>query len=44
MLKDTDAPLDGGALMSHCRKSTWDGMHIGVAIFGKYNLPVRKLR
>lgn len=31
--------LEGGVLLSHGMKSLWDGMHVGVAIFGKYNLP-----
>lgn len=25
--------------MSHCRRSRWDGVDIGVAIFGNYSLP-----
>lgn len=37
----TDAPLDRGVLMSHCETSMWDGMRVGVAIFGKYYPPVR---
>ena len=30
--------IGGKVLISHCHKNRWEGIYIGVAVFGKYLL------